>query len=302
MSACAEILSPGVVAASLLQSGSGIATERGPQNLIVRCPGTPKERPDPATRKAADDALICKMCCCCLNTPDLGVTEQRLMQNCMDKVFKSADKLLGFNSRYKSEISYDMTQSPPSPMMHRVEGEDTTEASHSWMGRAFREIEDYVRGKGMVRRPDLVIVDDPCVPPTQNNIERVVEIKFRNDNRRRDQDKAYKRISGDSEKYSIFRIGNLPNDDEQSCDCGSNPQQEPAPAVSSVPEQEKESTLGALGSVMGWGTVTVLGAAATALLFASPLEGPVGEIAAGSGTAAAAARTASAWRTLSSAF
>ena len=53
MSACAEILSPGVVATSLLQSGSGIATERGPQNLIVRCPGTPKERPDPATRKAA---------------------------------------------------------------------------------------------------------------------------------------------------------------------------------------------------------------------------------------------------------
>jgi len=35
---------------------------------------------------------------------------------------------------------------------------------------------------------------------------------------------------------------------------------------------------------------------------ASPFEGPVGEMAAGSATAAAAARTASAWRALSAAF
>ena len=301
MSGCAEILSPGVVAASLLQSGSGIATERGPQNLVVRCPGNPKERPDPATRKAADDALICKLCCCCLNTPDIGVSEQRLMQNCMDKVFKSADKLLGFNSRYKSEISYDMTQSPPSPMMHRVEGEDTTEASHSWMGRAFREIEDYVRGKGMVRRPDLVIVDDPCMPPTQNNIERVVEIKFRNDKRDRGQDAAYKNISGNPKNYSIFRIGQTPNKDEQGCDCGQH-QQQPEPATVPAEETEKQSVLNSAGSVLGWSTATVLGAAATAVLLVSPFEGPAGELVAGSATAASAARAASAWRALGAAF
>ncbi|MCX7110682.1 MAG: VRR-NUC domain-containing protein [Proteobacteria bacterium] len=300
MSGCAEILSPGVVAASLFQSGSGIATERGPQNLVQRCPNTPKDRPDPATRKAMDDALICKLCCCCLNDPVLGEAEQHLMQNCMDKIFKSADKLLGFNSRYKSEISYDMTQSPPSPMMHRVEGEDTTEASHSWMGRAFREIVDYVRGKGMVRRPDLVIADDPCLPPTQDNIERVVEIKFKNDKRSRGQDEAYRDIAGDKEKYSIFRIGNTPKDNEQGCDCGENQPQEPVPVP--VSEQEKQGAWGAVGNTLGWGVVTVAGAVATAALLASPFEGPVGEMAAGSATAAAAARTATAWRALSAAF
>ena len=94
MSACAEILSPGVAAASLIQSGSGIAAERGPQKIIARCPDKPKERPDPAARRAADDALICQLGCCCLNTPDVSSDEHRLMQHCMDQCFDSADKLL----------------------------------------------------------------------------------------------------------------------------------------------------------------------------------------------------------------
>jgi len=219
----------------------------------------------------------------------------------MDKVFKSADKLLGFNSRYKSEISYDMTQSPPSPMMHRVEGEDTTEASHSWMGRAYHDIENYGPRRGMVRRPDLVIVDDPCLTPTQGNIERVVEIKFRNDKRDRGQDAAYKSISGNPKNYSIFRIGTTPNKDEQGCDCGQQ-QLQPDPVSVPTEEKEKQSVLNSAGSLLGWSTATVLGAAATAVLLVSPFEGPAGELAAGSAAAASAARAATAWRALGSAF
>ncbi len=290
-----------MVAASLLQSGSGIATERGPQNLVQHCPNTPKDRPDPATRKAADDALICKLCCCCLNNPVVGEAEQNLMQNCMDKIFKSADKLLGFNSRYKSEISYDMTQSPPSPFMHRIEGQDTTESTHSWMGRAYHDIENYGPRRGMVRRPDLVIVDDPCVPPTQNNIERVVEIKFRNDKRSVQQDAAYSEIVGNPKKYDIFRIGTQPTKGEKGCDCQQQ-QQQPEPATVPAEETEKQSVLNSAGSVLGWSAATVLGAAATAVLLASPFEGPAGELAAGSATAASAARAASAWRALGAAF
>ncbi|MCX7108635.1 MAG: VRR-NUC domain-containing protein [Proteobacteria bacterium] len=300
MSGCAEILSPGVVAASLFQSGSGIATERGPQNLVQRCPSTPKDRPDPATRKAMDDALICKLCCCCLNDPVLGEADQHLMQNCMDKIFKSADKLLGFNSRYKSEISYDMTQSPPSPFMHREEGQDTTESTHSWMGRAYHDIEYYGPKRGMVRRPDLVIVDDPCLTPNQGNIERVVEIKFKNDKRSVQQDAAYSEIVGNPKKYDIFRIGATPTKGEKGCDCGQ--QQQPEPATVPAEEKEKQSVLNSAGSVLGWSTATVLGAAATAILLVSPFEGPAGELAAGSATAASAARAASAWRAFGAAF
>jgi hypothetical protein len=193
-----------------------------------------------------------------------------------------------------------MTKNPPAPLMHRVEGEDSTEGTHSWMNRAIREIEGYVRGKGMVRRPDLTIPDDPCLPPRQDNIERVVEIKFRNDKRSEKQDRDYRVIAGDKEKYSVFRIGAIPKDDEQGCNCGDNQQPESSPVP--VPEPEKQGAWGALSGALGWGTVTVFGAAATAVLFASPIEGPIGEYAAGSATAAAGARTAIAWRALSAAF
>jgi hypothetical protein len=205
-----------------------------------------------------------------------------------------------YNSRYKSEISYDMTQSPPAPLMHRVEGEDTTEATHSWMNRAIREIVGYVRGKGMVRRPDITIPDDPCEPPRQDNIERVVEIKFINDKRSLDQDASYERIAGDPDKYSVFRIGATPLKDEQGCDCGQ--QQQAEPTMVPAEEKQEQSILSPAASVLGWGTATVLGAAATAILLVSPFEGPAGELAAGSATAAAATRAGLAWSALGAAF
>lgn len=34
-------------------------------------------------------------------------------------------------------------------------------------------------GKGMIRRPDVIIVQNPNRPPTQDNIKQVVEMKFR---------------------------------------------------------------------------------------------------------------------------
>lgn len=299
MSGCKEILSPGVMAASLFQSGAGAGTARDPGTLIQRCPDNPGPRPDPASRKAIDDALICKVACCCLNNPLVGGTNQDLMQGCMEEAFKNADKLLGYNSRYKAEISYDMSPTPPSPLMHRENGQDTTEPSRYWQGRA-KEIENYVKGRGMVRRPDLVIVDDPCQLPNQDNIERVVEFKFRNDQRDDKQDAAYIDIAGNPNKYSIFRIGAKPKKDEQGCDCGQQQTPEPVPVPAS--EQEKQSALGAAGSALGWGAATVAGTAATAALLLSPFDGPAGEIAAGSATAAAASRAASAWKVFRAAY
>jgi hypothetical protein len=222
------------------------------------------------------------------------------MQGCMEEAFKNSDKLLDYNSRYKAEISYDMTQRPPSPFMHRENGQDTTEPSQYWQGRAKQEIENYRRGRGMVRRPDLVIVDDPCLPPSQDNIERVLEFKFRGDKRDREQDKAYERIAGNPNKYSIFRIGAKPQKGEQGCDCGQQQTPEPIPVPAS--EQEEQSALGAAGSALGWSAATVAGTAATAALLLSPFDGPVGEMAAGSATAAAASRAASAWKVFRAAY
>ncbi len=52
----------------------------------------------------------------------------------------------------------------------------------------------------MVRRPDVVIVNDPTKPPTQDNIKQVVEIKFPPDKMDERQELAYIRIAGDETK------------------------------------------------------------------------------------------------------
>ncbi|PBQ13745.1 hypothetical protein CCL09_23290 [Pseudomonas congelans] len=63
----------------------------------------------------------------------------------------------------------------------------------------------------MVRRPDVVIVNDPTKPPTQDNIKQVVEIKFPPDKMDERQELAYIRIAGDETK--LVEMG--PGD----CDC-----------------------------------------------------------------------------------
>lgn len=306
MSECAEILSPSGLSAALIQSATGIAATRGPQKILQQCPSNSSQKSDPAIRKGIDDALICKLACCCLSNPLVGIANQNLMQGCMEKALKGADALLGFNSRYKPETSFDMTKTPPSPFMHRENGFDTTEPSHRWQQRAQDEIQDFAGGQGKVRRPDLVIVNDPCQPPNQGNIERVIEFKFREDKRDIEQDKAYRRIAGDRTKYSVFRIGSAPEGDEQGCDCGQQqkPEPQPQPVAAPFPVEEKENqgAWGSFGSAVGWGALTVIGVVATAALLISPFDGPVGEAAAGSATLASGARAAAAWKRLSAAL
>jgi type VI secretion system secreted protein VgrG len=46
------------------------------------------------------------------------------------------------------------------------------------------------------RAPDVVIVKDPSKPPTQDNIEKVIEVKFPTDRFRPGQARAYEEIAG----------------------------------------------------------------------------------------------------------
>lgn len=295
---CTAKLAAPVMAASLALSGNVAAAGRGPHVLVQQCPMAAANRPDAALRKALDDQVICAVTCCCADNPASGVSGQDLMQSCVHQVLAAADKLLGHKSRYKPEISWNMRDSPPTPFMHREGGADTTQPSTYWQGRAQREVEGYQSGCGMVRRPDLVIVDDPCQPPGPGNIERVVEIKFRGDKRDREQDNAYRKIAGDEDNYSVYRIEGTPADDEQTCDCAARRQAEPATVPAAKPAEEEEGAWGKALSALGWSAVTVLGAAATVVAILSPFEGPAGDIAAGTGTAVAAARAAQAWRAL----
>lgn len=181
---------------------------------------------DPAEKQSAlDQTVMCSVACCCHKNPSQGKADQDLYQACMHGVFATADAALNYKSRYKSEISYDMkTNSTPIPLMHRDPNNPyTTEPSRNWMRRA-KTIIGYRPRSGHIRRPDLVIVKDPSLPPEADNIERVIEYKFGSDPRNLNQNKAYRKIAGKRKKYSIFRIGKKPQGSEKTCNC-KNPAQ-----------------------------------------------------------------------------
>ncbi len=176
---------------------------------------------DPAQKQAAlDQSVICSVACCCNQYPNQGSADQNLYQACVHGVYATADAALNYKSRYKSEVSFDMkSHRVPIPLMHRDRNNpNSTEPSHNWMGRA-KTIKGYRPRRGHIRRPDLIIVKDPSVPPHPSNIEKVVEYKFGNDARNFRQDKAYRRIAGKRDKYSIFRIGKSPQATEKTCNC-----------------------------------------------------------------------------------
>lgn len=309
MSTCSAALVAKVAGASLLQSGQQWG-ESGPQVLQQTCPLKAPLRPDPLTRRAIDREVVCAVMCCCSANPNVGANEQNLQQSCADETFKAADILLKGKSRYKSEVSWNMQQGSggePTPFMHRAgpDGANTTEASYNWQTRARKEIENYQSGKGMVRRPDLVVVDNPCEPPGAGNTEAVYEFKFGNDPRDRDQDRAYKRIAGGDENYQVFRCGgSRQGEDEHVCACGEpEPERVPAPVTAPAPERRSAASRAKdVAAAVAWSAVTVAAALATVVAVASPFDGPVGDVAAGSATAAAAARAAATWRAVASAF
>ncbi len=143
----------------------------------------------------ADLERLCEILCTCNSAPASSSSgESDLRQHCVTLALQALDNPPQYNqSRMKPEISYDMTQSPPSPLMSRS-GNGLAPSAH-WQTRA-RQIPGYQSGTGMVRRPDVVIVRNPSLPPTQGNLAAVVEMKFPGDPRNPNQIKAYEKIAG----------------------------------------------------------------------------------------------------------
>lgn len=230
-SPCVPALTPAVKVASLAQSGSLAAGMNGTSTLVQRCPCQGGLRPPLPVRTATDTKLICMVMCCCGDFPKSGAVDQDLMQSCVNGVFQAADQQLDYKSRYKSEISYVMdpldapggvpTGAPPTPLMSQTTV--PTRPSQNWIMRAAEALgSSWTKGAGMVRRPDLVIVNDPCLPPVQSNIERIAEMKFGNDETSPLQNDAYETIAGSPDKFDVFRAGQgarrQPGDTQQ-CDC-----------------------------------------------------------------------------------
>ncbi|WP_238923173.1 VRR-NUC domain-containing protein [Achromobacter ruhlandii] len=162
-----------------------------------------------------DQSVLCSAICKCQSTPGIGKDGRKLNQVCVSGRLKELDKLLSGRSPYKPEVNYDMTQAPPEPIM---DSEDDTQP-HGWLrgwidkywGDPEKDRPNWKPKRGYIRRPDVVIVNNPNRSPYQDNIRLVVEIKFPNDDPTDGQLEAYALIAGDENKVVLLQAAD--------CDC-----------------------------------------------------------------------------------
>ncbi|AKT37888.1 type VI secretion system tip protein VgrG [Chondromyces crocatus] len=179
--------------------------------LFFEFPAVPKGQwPGRGESLTPDDHFLCSIICWCSDTP--------LPQSCVTRKLRELDRASGGTSRYKAEVRYDMTQTPPVPIMSKREPWRPTTGNP----------------KGC-RSPDVVIVKDPSKPPTQDNLEEVVEIKFGKDALGDEQRKEYRRIAGSD---VLFRV--LSPDD---CGCPQPRKEEPRPVEEENPHGEARMVL-----------------------------------------------------------
>ena len=163
----------------------------------------------------ADKKVLCSAICKCNAIPSVGVSGQSLKQSCVSNRLKALDSVSRYRSPYKAEVTYDMTKRPPAPIMDKEVETMPRKLWKGWTKTLWPKDPErpvpYEPGVGYTRRPDVVIVKDPTKPPTQDNIKKVVEIKFPGDAIRGNQMFDYERIAGDKNK--AVRIG------PKECDC-----------------------------------------------------------------------------------
>ncbi len=161
-----------------------------------------------------DKKVLCAAMCKCDKAPNVGKDGKQLKQLCVSENLKALDKVLSHRSPYKQEINYDMTKNPPAPIMDSgiaTKGHDYLPAwIKKYWGTEPEHSAVYKAGRGLIRRPDVVIVKDAMKPPTQDNIKQIVEMKFPPDSISNPQATAYLEISGP---------GKLTKLEPGQCDC-----------------------------------------------------------------------------------
>jgi type VI secretion system secreted protein VgrG len=155
-------------------------------------------------------------------------------QNCVAEKMRERDRLFPNVNTIKPEVSYDMSQDPPAPIMSNNE---------PWRASG--------RPRNGTKRPDIVIVKDPSKPPTQDNIKRVIEMKFPGDKQPDDQMQEYRKIAGDGARVDVMTL-----DD---CNCGNEEPERvpvPVPAPQTQQQQQPKTTPAPLPPSPAPGTLT----------------------------------------------
>lgn len=126
--------------------------------------GTLEPRLDPQDKK-----VLCSAVCHCSSTPNLSQDGKSLKQACVAQRLGELDEILQGRSPYKPEVSYDMTKNPPQPILDSQTGNSPHGWIPGWISKYWDEDPEhppFKPGKGMIRRPDVIIVQNPNRPPT----------------------------------------------------------------------------------------------------------------------------------------
>jgi hypothetical protein len=132
------------------------------------------------------------------------------------------------------------------------------------------------------RRPDAVIVKDPNLPPTQDNLKAVIEVKLPHDDWRGptkycpgDQEEDFERIAGSPKKVVLVR--------KEDCPCPDDVPKKKEEVEEKVKDQNRQTSF-------PWLKAVATGVAAAAVVAAAVALTPVEAVAAvGVGVAAGAA-------------
>ena len=185
-------------------SGSGGTAGGSGQTTSVRL--------NPTGLSPADKKVLCKAICVCNRQPDEGKDGADLKQQCVSRNLRDLDKSMNWQSPYKAEVNYDMSQDPPAPIMRSASPLEPHGYLPGWIQKYWPGgLADYPAGSGAVRRPDAVIVNNPALPPTQDNLRSVVEVKFPPQTIDKEQQAADGRIAGSPDKATVMGPGD--------CDC-----------------------------------------------------------------------------------
>ncbi len=165
-----------------------------------------------------EQAVLCGTYCNCERVGAANVRGHVRRQWCvqmrLDALNAQSMALTGVPTKYRPEQPYNMKANPPIPMMDDEAPLEPVSNLRRWINQFWPGgRKEYKAGAGYIRRPDVVIVNDPSQPPNQSNLERVVEMKFFDDGYGPDQEDDYLRIAGQPSKFVPINPGD--------CECGS---------------------------------------------------------------------------------
>jgi len=151
-----------------------------------------------------DKKVLCSAMCQCDKMPDAAKDGKQRKPGCVAGRLQALDPLRDHPSPYMQDINYDMTKSPPAPIMDSGVATRGHRYLPGWMQKYWRLAPEQARmfkaEQGLIRRADVVIVNDPRRPPTQDNIRQIVDMTFPPDAISRSRASACETIAGGEAK------------------------------------------------------------------------------------------------------